>query len=62
MNGWFKDRVRMGITGVFGDSGEVIIKEEWFTSVLKEGYVWVIHNSSTITCISTLQWLESMME
>ena len=39
-----------------------VMEEGGLISVLKGGYVWVIHNFSIIVCITTPAWLEAKME
>ena len=59
LKGWIGDRVRVSIIGAFGVSRE---NEEWWSSVLKGGCLWVTHTSNTRICISTQGWQGAKME
>ena len=62
LNRWIGDRVRGGIIGAFGATGE---KRKWEKSsgyVLKEGCVWVTDTSNRRVCISTQGLQEAKME
>ena len=59
LNGWIGNRTKAGITGAFevpGENNNVIMAEEWWSSMLKGLCVWVTHTLSTGVCISTEGW------
>ena len=43
LNEWIGDMMRAGITGAFGVPGENQMGEEWGSSVLKGGCLWITY-------------------